>query len=83
MGTSVGTMLAGFFTSEEKVLIGIAKETKVSQPQSKDFTSKVELTARSVKSNINKLMDQGILDVEVDEYYICDPLLSLYLKYFR
>lgn len=77
------TMLDGFFASEEKVLIGIAKENRVSQPQGKNFISKVELTAKSVKSNINKLMDRGILDVEADAYYICDPLLSLYLKYFR
>ncbi len=77
------TMLANFSVSEERILIEMAKENKVSQPQGKDFTAKVKLTARSVKTNIDRLMDQGIIDLEGGEYYICDPLLGVYLKYFR
>lgn len=76
-------MLSSFSKAEEKVIIGIAKEFKVKQPQSKEFTSKINLTARAVKSNIDKLMNNGILDIEGDGYYICDPLLALYLRHSR
>jgi len=76
-------LLSSFSAAEEKVATGVAKELGVVQPQSKDFTAKVHLTPRAVKANIDKLMNQGILDVEEGRYYICDPLLSLYLRYSR
>ena len=76
-------MLSSFSRAEEKIVVGIANEQNVSQPQSKAFTSKVNLTARTVKTNIDKLMNQGILDMKGDYYYICDPLLCLYLKHSR
>ncbi len=76
-------MLLSFSSTEEKVVTAIAKEQRVSQPQSKEFTSKVNLTAKTVKTNINKLMNLGIIDTDNNQYYVCDPLLNLYLKYFR
>ncbi len=76
-------MVASFSAAEEKVAVGVAKEFGVAQPQSKDFTAKVHLTARAVKANIDKLMNQGVLDFEEGKYYICDPLLGLYLRYSR
>ena len=76
-------MLSHFSASEEKVIIGIAKAQSIFKPQSKDFTSTVGLTARTVKINIDKLMDQGMIDEDGGEYYVCDPLLSLYLQKFR
>jgi len=76
------TMLSSFSSAEEKVLVNIAKEQSVAQPQGKDFISKTGLTARTVKANIDKLMNRGIIDLE-EGYYICDPLLALYLKNFR
>lgn len=76
-------MLSSFSTAEEKVIVGIAKEQNVSQPQSKEFTTKVNLTAKTVKTNIDKLMNQGVIDNDDGKYHICDPLLSLYLKNFR
>lgn len=75
-------MISSLSSSEEKILIQIAKNGPVSKPQSKEFTSKLDLTPKSIKVNINKLMDQGILDWD-NNYYICDPLLTMYLKYFR
>lgn len=76
-------MLSHFSAAEEKVIIGIAKALNIFKPQSKDFTSTVGLTARTVKINIDKLMDQGMIDLDGGEYYVCDPLLSLYLQKFR
>lgn len=77
------TMLLSFSNAEEKVLINIAKEQIVLQPQGKAFVAKVGLTARAVKINIDKLMDRGIIDLEESGYYLCDPLLALYLRSFR
>jgi AAA+ ATPase superfamily predicted ATPase len=77
------TMLAGFSIAEEKIATGIARENQVSQPQSKDFTAKTNLTARSVKANIDKLMDQGIIDFDDKSYHLCDPLFGWYLREFR
>lgn len=76
-------MLSSFSAAEEKVAVGVAKEFGVAQPQSKDFTAQVRLTARAVKANIDKLMNQGVLDFEDGKYQICDPLLGLYLRYTR
>ncbi len=77
------TMLSVLSVAEEKVLVGIAQIAAMSLPQGKDFTSIVGLTPRSVKTNIDKLMDQGVIDIEAGRYYVCDPLLRLYLRYFR
>jgi AAA+ ATPase superfamily predicted ATPase len=77
------TMLSSFSSAAEKILINIAKEQKVAQPQGKGFVSKVGLTARAIKVNIDKLMNAGVIDYENDGYYICDPLLTLYLRSFR
>jgi len=81
-GKRFETMVSSFSSAEEKVLIGIAKEKEVMQPQGKAFTSKVSLTARTVKANLDKLMNRGIIDLE-GGYYVCDPLLSVYLRNFR
>ncbi len=70
-------MLSGFSVAEEKIA------TQIAQPQSKDFTTKVNLTARSVKANIDKLIDPGIIDFDDKNYYLCDPLFGWYLKEFR
>lgn len=77
------TMLSSFSNAEEKVLVNIAKEQIILQPQGKDFIAKVGLTARAVKINIDKLMNRGIIDFEESGYYLCDPLLALYLRNFR
>lgn len=77
------TMLLSFSSAEEKVLINLAKEEIISHPQGKDFIAKVKLTARAVKINIDKLMNRGVIDLEEGGYYICDPLLALYLRNFR
>lgn len=76
-------MLSSLSKAEEKVLTGIAKEFKIYQPQSKKFTSRLNLTARTVKANIDKLMNSGILDIEEEQFYIYDPLLALYLRHSR
>lgn len=77
------TLLASLSVIEEKVLTEIAKEQTVSQPQSKEFTAKINVTARSVGMNIEKLMNRGIIDMDDGKYYVCDPLLVLYLRNFR
>lgn len=76
------TILSGFSSAEEKVVIQIAKENGDFKPQSKDFCSKINLTPRTVKINIDKLMNQGIVDLD-GIYYLCDPLFRYYLREFR
>jgi AAA+ ATPase superfamily predicted ATPase len=75
-------ILAGFSVAEEKIAVQIAKDGKVLQPQSKEFSAKVDLTPKSVKANIDKLMNQGIIDFD-NGYYLCDPLFKCYLREFR
>jgi len=76
------TILSSLSIAEEKVAIKIAEENGDFKPQSKEFCKKVNLTPRSVKVNIDKLMNQGLIDFE-ENYYICDPLFRFYLRGYR
>ncbi len=76
------TILTGLSVAEEKVIIQIAEADKGFKPQSKEFSQKVDLTPKSVKVNIDKLMNQGIIDFD-ENYYICDPLFRYYLREYR
>jgi hypothetical protein len=75
-------ILANFSIAEEKIAVQIARDEKISQIQSKEFSAKVDLTPKSVKVNIDKLMNRGIIDFD-DGYYLCDPLFKCYLREFR
>jgi len=77
------TLLSVMSIAEEKVAIQIADNDANLKPQSKEFCQKVNLTARSVKLNIDKLMNQGLIDFEEGKYYICDPLFRFYLRKYR
>ncbi len=76
-------LISSLSIAKEKILIAIAKNDNFEKLQTKEFTSLVDLTPRSVKSNVSDLMNQGLVDVEDNKYYVCDPLLKMYLKVFR
>ena len=78
------TLLNNFSKAEEGVIIAIAKnEGVVENPNSKDFCHKVDLTARSVSHNIDKLLANGHLEKSRNQYRITDPLMFEYLKIYR
>jgi hypothetical protein len=70
--------------AEETILKTIAKQGGiVTHPTSKNFLAMVNLTARTVSLNVNKLLDNGFLEVEDEHYRISDGLLCKYIQKFR
>lgn len=69
--------------SEEKVLNEIARRIQVSQPQAKDFVHAVNLTNRTVGKNIQRLLDYGMLEFDQGSYRLTDPLLKLFIQFYR
>lgn len=76
-------LLSSLSVAEERILVAIAKEGKVEYLQGKDFSALVDLTPRSVKVNVGDLMNKGLLEEEGGFYHVCDPLLRLYLVFYR
>ena len=81
-------LLYSFSKAEEKILTAIAKNEWITKPQSKDFSSQVDLTPRAIKMNIDKLIDKAVIEIEDGpifdaRYSLSDPLLRLYLQRFR
>lgn len=77
------TYLGQFSSTEGRVLIVLAKEQVVAHPQSKKFLSSTSLSARAVGQIINRLMDRGVLEKIDQGYRLSDPLLAVYLRYYR
>ncbi len=70
--------------AEETILKTIAKQGGiVTHPTSKTFLAMVNLTARTVSLNVNKLLDNGFLEVEDEHFRISDGLLCKYIQKFR
>jgi len=69
--------------SEENVLIAIAKANRVSKPNSKEFLQSVTVSQSAVQKIIYKLLMNGYLEYNQQEYYVSDPLLNLYLAKYR
>ena len=69
--------------SEENVLIAIAKFNRVAKPNSKEFLQMVSVSQSAVPKIIYKLLMNGYLEFNQQEYYVSDPLLNLYLAKYR
>lgn len=75
--------LAAFSSTDEDVLIEIARRQAVAHPQSKGFLASVRLSNRTVALAIKRLWDRGVIERAADGYRIADPLLAAYLRRYR
>lgn len=75
--------LVGFTTSEQKVIVSIAKGEPIAHPQGKAFITATGLTAAGVRKIIMKLEDQAVVYRENNGYLLADPLLKQHVLRFR
>ena len=70
-------------SSEEKVLICLAKVGNIQKKVSNDFVRMTGYTARTVSKIFTKLLNNGIIEKYNNKYRITDPLLKYYLLRYR
>jgi uncharacterized protein len=75
--------LAGFSAAEQNVITELARQEPLQQPQGKQFTQRVGLTASGVRKIIMKLEDEAVIYKETNAYILADPLLKTHIKHFR
>jgi hypothetical protein len=75
--------LSGFTTSEQKVIINLAKKEPVLHPQGKEFIQSINLTAPGVRKIMMKLEDESVVYKEEAGYILADPLLKQHILRFR
>ncbi len=75
--------LSGFTTSEQKVIIKLAKMAPVQHPQGKDFIKSINLTAPGVRKIMIKLEDEAVVYKEDAGYILADPLLKQHILEYR
>ena len=75
--------LSVFTTSEQKVIINLAKMEPVLHPQGKDFIKSINLTAPGVRKILMKLEDEAVVYKEDAGYILADPLLKQHILGFR
>ena len=72
--------LGSFSLAEQKVLSGIANTQEEFKAQSKEFTTKVGLTAAGIAKIIKKLENHAVIYKINNRYILSDPILSHYLR---
>lgn len=75
--------LAGFTTSEQKVIIAIAQQEPVKQPQGKKFVQSIKLTAPGVRKIIIKMENDAVIYKDKQGYILADPFLKQHIRRFR
>ena len=80
--------LSHFSEKEQSLLVKISKIGIVRQPTSKSFLANLDLSVQGVRGGIKRLMDQGLLELLIEEdgqkgYRLSDPLLELFLRWYR
>lgn len=72
--------LQGYTENEKKILSTIAQSTFVLSPQSSEFLQQTGLSKSGVAKIVQKLMDLGLLEYELEHgYRLSDPVLGHYL----
>ncbi len=75
--------VALFSINEEKILIEVAKNKKLKEPQSHEFIVQTGLSHGTIATLIKKLINKSTLECINGIYRHTDPLLELYLQKYR
>lgn len=70
-------------SSEEKILICLAKTGFIEKIQSREFVGKTGYTPRTVGKICNRLIEKGIIEKNKKLFGVTDPLLKYYLIRYR
>jgi hypothetical protein len=72
-----------FSSTEQQVMIALAKSGPISHPQSKSFTSSLHITAAGIGKIIKRLENDAVIYLGPDGYVLADPLLKNHLLRYR
>lgn len=70
-------------SSEEKILICLAKTGPIEKVQSSEFVNKTGYTPRTVGKTVDRLIEKGIIEKDKNLFRVADPLLKYYLIRYR
>ncbi len=72
--------LSNFSEKEEELMIALAKQGVVLQPNSANFMNGLKISQRSVGMMIKKFLDKSIVERTPQGFRLSDPLLTHFLK---
>ena len=75
--------LSLYTQSQAKVLIAIQKHGPIKQHSSQQFLRYAEVSNRTSSLIFEEFYNDSVIDKGEDGYYISDPLLDMYLKWYR
>ena len=69
---------------EIRILSRLAKGPYIKSPQSQEFLAKLKISKSTVSYTIQKLLDKGLIEFELEKgYRVSDPVFGYYLAFYE